>query len=322
MILTKIKQKGLVRTLKAVLRLIKGPISRLFNHRTLKKNEFVASFVHEGDVKIMLPKVSAWRAFLGMNSTFTKSAEYFHRPNAEVLLRKTIYSLYRQGYIDSNKSVIDIGCWIADNSLVWAKMLTDNAFVFAIDPSTKNQNFGKRLAELNGIKNVKWVEAVCSDSQGVELAFDGKIDHASFKENETSGSFLVSTTLDRIVEQGNDASIGLLHVDVEGFELNVLKGARSIIEKNRPVITFEQHISKENVALVVDFLKSFGYRIFMINEVLSGCDLDCRNFIAIDASKEYPVIEEFDHKTGRDLGIFSATVGPVWIEFDDANLHM
>ena len=50
------------------------------------------------------------------------------------------------------------------------------------------------------------------------------------------------------------------------------KGAEKLILSDQPVISFEQHISKEDVGAVSEFLKSFDYRVFMLNEVLPGCE--------------------------------------------------
>ena len=81
-----------------------------------------------------------------------------------------------------------------------------------------------------------------------------------------------------------------------------------------PVIVFEQHISKENIFQVADFLKEFEYRVFMVNEVLPGCSLDCRNFMAFPSNKILPQISEFDQKNASAMGIYSAVVGKSLIE--------
>ena len=53
---------------------------------------------------------------------------------------------------------------------------------------------------------------------------------------------------------------------------------------------------------------------FMVNEVLPGCSLDCRNFLAFDSNNALPKISEFERKSGADMGIYSAVVGGSLIE--------
>lgn len=303
--------------LKEIKEFISLPLVRLINYNYLKKNDFLVNFKHEGEITLKLPKSSLSQVILG-SDIVKKNLVFKERPNIEILLRHIISDLYQQKYIDLNSSVVDIGCSIGDNTLVWAKKLTETAKVFAIDPSIKNIKYGKKLAKLNQIYNVEWVEAVCSDIVGEKLSVINKsknsIENNSYQPIVTS-EYLLSRTIDEIVNNGENDKIGLVHIDVEGFELKVIKGAVNLIKKNKPTITFEQHISKENVNYVFNFLKDLGYRIFMINEVIPGNELDCRNFIAIDSLSKLPSFEKFSEKNISKLDIYRATIGPGLIEF-------
>lgn len=313
MIFKKFAEKGFFGSLKAILpRLFIDPVIRLDRYQKLKRMDYTIDFVNEGSIKVRLPEVSTIENILGIGVSAKRNCEYQNRPFAEVLLRKTIYELYESGYISRDLSVIDIGSWISDNSIVWANYLLGLAKVIAIDPSKNNITYGQNLAKINNVENIKFVQAVCADKSGIKLDFEGSIDHASFRVSTTQ-NYILSTTIDEIIaEEG--LPVGLLHVDVEGFELSVLKGAMSVIARDLPVISFEQHISKENVNDITSYLKSFNYRIFMVNEVLPGCHLDCRNFLAFPSEKGLPELTSFNQQNGRDLGIFSATIGDTLIE--------
>lgn len=289
-----------------------APIKRLENYRKLKRLNYTIDFVNEGSIKVRLPKVSAVKIILDADISVTRNINYQKTPFLEVLLRKTIYELYESGYISRDLSVIDIGSWIADNSIVWSHYLSDAAKVIAIDPSADNIAYGQNLAKVNNVKNIKFVQAVCADKSGIKLDFDGPIHHAEFRVSTTQ-NYILSTTIDEIMaEEG--LPVGFFHVDVEGFELSVLRGAEYIITRDLPVISFEQHISKENINDVTSYLKSFNYRIFMVNEVLPGCCLDCRNFLALPSKKGLPELTGFNQQNGRDLGIHSAVIGDILIE--------
>jgi len=292
---------------------IKIPIKGLIAYLTLINNNYTTNFIHEGNIKINLPKIPLLKALFNKKKILKKSFTFFLRPNAEPLLRKVIFNLYNQKYINPKKSIIDIGCWIGDNSLVWAKFLIDDAIVFAIDPSSENISFGKNLALKNNILNINWVKAVCADKVGIALDFDGDLDHAEFKINDKSKKPIISNTLDQITLD-KIKSIGLMHIDVEGFEMKVLHGAIKIIENSKPVIVFEQMISENDTTIIFEFLRQYKYDIYMINEVLPNCDLDCRNFIAFDSNKELPKIKNLNQMNGRKNGIFHASIGPELIK--------
>ena len=320
MIIDKIRKKGFFGTINAVLNrfeaiikvFIKDPISRLAKYHELESKNFSINFLYEGARTVKIPKIPFLNVLLGSGISFKRNIRYESRPYSEVLLRKTIYELYQSGYIDNTRSIIDIGSWISDNSIVWAKFLSKKGCVFAIDPSPDNIAYGRTLADLNHVNNIKFLQAVCAEKPGIKLDFDGSIDMARFKVT-TSNEYIKSTTIDIIIDS-HKAVIGLLHVDVEGFELAVLKGAENVIKRDAPVISFEQHISKEKISEVVNYLKSFNYKVFMVNEVLPGNHLDCRNFIAFPVEKGAPTLSNFEQSEGRDLGVYSAAIGEILIE--------
>lgn len=96
-------------------------------------------------------------------------------------------------------------------------------------------------------------------------------------KNNVGGSFLSSTIetkdhnptnkvklfkLDSLIDK-ND-KITLMKIDVEGHEINVLKGAIEIITKWNPLIMFELNISAFNngVSKEIEILKQYGYKKF------------------------------------------------------------
>ena len=281
-------------------------------HSYLKKNDFIVKFLFEGGKIVRLPRTSFLESLFSKKSLTERSYTFSHRQSHEVLLRKIIFELYLSGYINNKHSIIDIGCWLSDNSIIWSQYLEEEGILFAIDPSNNNISYGKILAKLNNIKNIRFVKAVCAEKVGIKLDFEGKIDHARFFRS-TSEKYITNCTLDQIVNK-EIKTIGFIHIDVEGYELNVIMGAKNIIKKDMPVITFELHISKEKVSEITKYLEELGYKNFMINEVLPGCDYDCRNFISIPSNKEIPNLIDFDQSDGRTHGIFSAVLGKAIIE--------
>jgi hypothetical protein len=59
-------------------------------------------------------------------------------------------------------------------------------------------------------------------------------------------------------------NITLIKIDVEGHEVNVLKGAEKIINECKPLILFELNISafKNGISEEIEILKKYGYKKF------------------------------------------------------------
>ena len=199
----------------------------------------------------------------------------------------------------SSQAIIDIGAWIGDNSLVWAKMVKkyQNWRIIAIDPSSRNISFIKKVADFNLLDNIQACQYLCSDEEGLSFNIqEGNINHGSFKAADASSLEVTSsTTLNKVFcTHGSEYSLLLMHLDVEGQELNVLLGANKLLDKFCPFIVYEGHIKKDAEVLdeIQNILVGRGYSIWMINEILPGCRLDCRNFLATPPALALDLIDE------------------------------
>jgi Methyltransferase FkbM domain len=85
---------------------------------------------------------------------------------------------------------------------------------------------------------------------------------AEFGTTQTGGSreeqSVIAVTLDWLLESCPAPS--LLKIDVEGAELEVLKGAQRVFETARPILLCE--MIPESAAAVTKFLSFYDYRIF------------------------------------------------------------
>jgi FkbM family methyltransferase len=205
------------------------------------------------------------------------------RDNHEVLFRRIHSYLFKQGVIAGN--VIDLGAWIGDNTVPWAKQTS--AIIYAIDPSPKNCRYIQQVAAMNSISNVRIIQKAISDTS-TRLYTTDNLHHCSFVYNKAPegwGQGVEAVSLDSLFEAQEIANIGFIHLDVEGMEAAVVKGAEKLIHDLRPLVTFEQHLDLDDYkGLSAEFVKK-DYRVFMINEVLPGCRPDCRNFIAFPSEK-------------------------------------
>jgi FkbM family methyltransferase len=96
---------------------------------------------------------------------------------------------------------------------------------------------------------------------------------------DSLGEKLQFETLDRLVEGiKQPVRVKLLKVDTEGYDMRILKGAAGILERDKPVITFE--LNRENIEPLgdsvgdfYDYLVNLGYHHFILND--SGGRLIC-----------------------------------------------
>jgi len=174
---------------------------------------------------------------------------------------------------DLNKTVaLDIGANIGNHSVYFSDLF-EEVFAFEPNPRTfallkfnsEHACFKKNIRCFNfGLseKNSKlFFQASKSNVGGSRIVKDPK-------DRNDSDTFLIEVKRADDFSELYDRKISLIKIDVEGHELATLKGAKSLIEKNKPVILFEQHASdfSDGRSDVVDYLRAFNYRFLTIEK--------------------------------------------------------
>jgi FkbM family methyltransferase len=106
----------------------------------------------------------------------------------------------------------------------------------------------------------------------MELQKDGWNLTLTHAKPGSSGQRLQFDTLDLLVERMKQPVIvKLLKVDTEGHDLRIIRGAAGILERDKPVVTFE--LNRENIQPLgdsvgdfYDYLVNLGYHHFILND--------------------------------------------------------
>jgi FkbM family methyltransferase len=228
------------------------------------------------------------------------SQDLKRRDNHEVLFRRINTFLIENKVIKN--SIIDLGAWIGDNTIPWAKNI--DGTVFAIDPSPNNCEFIYKTCQLNNITNVKILQSAISNKKEI-LTTNDNIDHCSFVYGNPAlnGRTRVdAVSLDYLFEVNAIDNIGYIHLDVEGMEYKILEGSSTLIDACRPLISFEQHLEIDDYAVILSYLQNKQYVIFLVDEVLPGCREDCRNSFAFPAEiYNETLIENINKYIGKNI---------------------
>lgn len=79
-------------------------------------------------------------------------------------------------------------------------------------------------------------------------------------------------------------SLGFVSFDVEGSELDVVRGARATLARDQPVLAVEAFTQSRNDGELLSEIKQLGYETYLVEE---GCgyNFDCRNVLCIPTSR-------------------------------------
>lgn len=170
-----------------------------------------------------------------------------------------------------DKTALDIGANIGNHSIFFANNFK-NVYAFEPNPVTYevlkiNCNFAAKH------KNIMPINVGLSDKEGSLPFYINPLNMGGSQIIDANNEFIKDAiqinvkTLDQLNEL-KDASIALIKIDVEGHELNVLKGAKVTISKNMPAILFEQSASEiiDGSSSVIKYLEELGYEFFAIKK--------------------------------------------------------
>lgn len=176
-------------------------------------------------------------------------------------------------HLDKDRDVIDIGANVGFYTVLFAQKL-NKAKVLAIEPTLNALQRLYKNIQLNNVTDKTIVfEGAASDRHGrgeiktligrEEYSTLGRWEHPSVKNEKFNAHETEVTTVDNLVKKYS-LDPGFIKIDVEGLEHSVLKGAKTTLEKKRPVILSElsYNLLKQNGSSsieVIKFLESLNY---------------------------------------------------------------
>lgn len=171
------------------------------------------------------------------------------------------------------RTVFDIGAHIGLYSIPASTAIDNAGAVYAFEPSTPNRIYLERHMRFNNVGNIKVVP---------DLAGDHTVESVQFYEaDETSpmNSILNTEKREEFKEvQKRQISLDdfcknenvvpqVIKIDVEGAELNVLKGSEWILKNEAPTIFLSVHPKMleqlgQSIGELTEFVDAAGYRIY------------------------------------------------------------
>ena len=119
----------------------------------------------------------------------------------------------------------------------------------AFEPQANLARLVAVSAELNGLDNIEVFPVAVGDHEGtVQLHLPAHALHASLMTSGETGEKVVDVTLvslDEMVRSKRIPAPSFIKIDVEGGELGVLNGARTILCDHRPAVIFEANESSD-----------------------------------------------------------------------------
>lgn len=189
-----------------------------------------------------------------------KSFEHFGEYSEEEAL------LYKK-FIKEGDSVFDVGANIGSFTILFSRLVGKNGFVVAMEPERHNFYTLCGNISINNLTNVHCFQYAIGENAGVmnipELNHEQIQNHGGIelnpKMNVETGYTVNLTTIDLI---STPKKCSFIKIDIEGMELQALKGGKDKILNDKPILYVEND-RQEKAQDVIDFITNeLNYKIY------------------------------------------------------------
>lgn len=184
-----------------------------------------------------------WLALKGMNYGAANSPKYSGE--------ERILNILKKSFANKKICVIDVGANYGQYAKLVKKIFRNNVIYYGFEPSKFTFEILEKQKSFP--ENFHFINAGLSDKTEKRLLFfasKGSVQASFYQETNHNQKLheeeVILLTLDEYCKEQSISVVDLLKIDVEGHELQVLKGAREKIQEGKiPLIQFEfgnQHI--------------------------------------------------------------------------------
>ena len=173
----------------------------------------------------------------------------------------------------SENQILDIGCHIGYFTLI-AQKFNSISHVYSIDANNININLLKLSCGINNMSNITLINNTVSDKSGkfyepnnIELVKNvNNSGGLSYKKSKNKTN-VVSTTIDELIAKNNITNILIMKMDIQGGELNALKGATKYLKTDiikNIIIEITPKFNNNNSKTILDILYKNDYNLYNI----------------------------------------------------------
>ncbi|NQT06171.1 MAG: FkbM family methyltransferase [Candidatus Omnitrophica bacterium] len=176
------------------------------------------------------------------------------------------------------RRVFDIGAHIGLYSLPASREIAGDGYIYAFEPSKANREYLEKHMRFNGIDNVRIYPFLIGERSEDNVSFYENLNEPDdmnaakvIKNHKMYNKvYRKQVSLDDFCRDENIIP-EVIKIDVEGAEIEVLKGAEKMLKKNRPVLFLSVHPKRlsalgSSIDKLTELVHSIGYKAYDVND--------------------------------------------------------
>ena len=133
-----------------------------------------------------------------------------------------------------NKDFIDVGGFVGDSAIIFEQEFCDKN-IYSFEATKSNFKLLERTLWLNNATRIIPINKALGAVEGKMQICVNESGSSIVAHHSDEMEITEITTLDSFVRE-NNLQVGFIKVDIEGFEMEFLKGAKETIESQKPAM--------------------------------------------------------------------------------------
>ena len=177
-------------------------------------------------------------------------------------------------YLKNNSYIIEVGAHIGSHTVILSELCKDG-IIYSFEPQKLIFQLLNANLLLNTCENVYTYMEAASDENKIE--YIGEVDYKNLN-GFNSGNFSLKNlkehegypihTIQLDVKFSKIKKLDLIKIDAEGHEVPILKGAKELIKKFKPLILTE--FDYKNKQEIIDLLPEYNFEDISYNYQING----------------------------------------------------
>jgi FkbM family methyltransferase len=173
----------------------------------------------------------------------------------------------------TGKTIYDVGGHIGLMSMFFARKVGATGQIVTFEPNPQNRAAIDDHIQLNGFENIRVLQiGLGSKRETLQFVVTGSAlgtadpqRQSQYLKQKNAQTFEIDVdTMDNLITTENLPKPDWIKIDVEGLEIDVLRGMEQTIKDHQPELFIELHGKSEEK--VVEFLLSHNYRIRQVED--------------------------------------------------------
>jgi len=176
----------------------------------------------------------------------------------KIELCKEQYIHYMLNYNNLAGDIIDVGAYNGDSLIVFKRHIPHVNKFYCIEPFESNfEELEKNIKALN-IHNTIALQYAISDKDDNKVYFEDTTETnstAQILSIKNSDNFVLTKTIDSLF---HDKKIVLIKMDIEGYEMHALEGAKKTIKEQSPNLIISAYHASTHIFDIVEKIMSYN----------------------------------------------------------------